>query len=85
MSDQLEQRIRAAFAPPARTPEQLRQQAIADQRALMARHFADEHGNCGRCVELMPVVYPNTTRTFPCGPWQLAAEMVARLGGTVTG
>lgn len=61
-----------------------RQESIEQMRKVMALHFADRAGNCRRCLVVMPVAYPNTPRAFPCGPWQLAAEMVARLGGTVS-
>lgn len=61
-----------------------RQESIEQMREIMAKHRADRAGNCARCLVVMPVAYPNTPRTFPCGPYQFAAEMVARLGGTVS-
>ena len=61
----------------------MRQQVIAEQQELAALHQPDARGDCARCVANMVVRYPNTSITWPCGPYQMAEDLAGRLGGTV--
>lgn len=62
----------------------MRQQVIAEQQETAALHTPNGQGDCARCTRLMPVRYPNTPVRWPCGPYQMAADLAHRLGGTVS-